>query len=745
MYLKRLAAVAVCICIALASVGCNNASKEYTAQRYTPFEYDVISETAILENSNYALEFTKSNGRVLLLDKSTNTYWGTVPAEKMNVQYDEYGMPIKIHPQLESSVYIDYIPKGSTSAERLYAYSDSVSAKTYKAEKNEDGLSITYGFAKTEISVTVDYSLSKYGIRVSIDPKKICEGTNKVCAISVSPFFCSVKNNSENGYLFVPSGSGALIYPREVESGAALSYAEEIYGRDLTVNYPSGTKLSDTQSIRIPVFGAKDGLRAVCAIIEQGAELAEICAQIGSKNIGYSTVYAKFNVRGKQLVYSDIGSKTYENEKYSEGMASQIFSVIYSPLVGEKADYMGMAACYRDYLVSELSIDSVSEETSTALEFVGGVMTPSTFLGVPYESLYTATTYKQVIDIVSDFSSKTGISPSVLLSGYSPTGIDIGKVAGGFKPSSKFGDSAQLKKISDSCTDIYMDFDIVRFSKGMLGYKTGSNAARGANGQIAYQYQYNIWSGVKDESKQRYVLLERDKLMSAAEKIVKNKKEFEYGICFSTLSSLAYSDYTDGQYVSKSGMSDDVSNIYGVLDINSIKTASKKANIYAALASSYIFEAPISSSEYDVFGSRIPFYQMVLKGLRPMSSIGINCSDYSEETILRAAEGGMSIAFLLSGSYDHTADSAHTQLLNETAYSDISEWVCKTASDYDKYFGFIKNAAIVEHKIISENLRITTFDNGVSVCVNYSDKDAATPFGTVDAKSYCYYEGEVES
>ena len=61
----------------------------------------------------------------------------------------------------------------------------------------------------------------------------------------------------ENGYLFVPDGSGALIYYNNGKT-SRQSYTAQVYGADWSVNFLSDQKPEyDTNlSIKLPVFGA---------------------------------------------------------------------------------------------------------------------------------------------------------------------------------------------------------------------------------------------------------------------------------------------------------------------------------------------------------------------------------------------------------------------------------------------------------------------------------------------------------
>ena len=106
---------------------------------------------------------------------------------------------------------------------------------------------------------------------MSVDPTERTEGDNKVYSIALSPFFCSVSNGSSDGYLFVPSGSGALIKPHEWEADVGYTCSYPVYGEDGQLKNTNNSGITNSQPVRLPVYGAADGNRGVRAIIEKGA------------------------------------------------------------------------------------------------------------------------------------------------------------------------------------------------------------------------------------------------------------------------------------------------------------------------------------------------------------------------------------------------------------------------------------------------------------------------------------------
>jgi hypothetical protein len=259
--------------------------------------------------------------------------------------------------------------------------------------------------------------------------------------VKIAPFMCSFSNNADNSYLFVPSGSGALIYKKQ-ESSIALTYSQEVYGVDSGRFLEYEEKATVENPIRLPVYGAKMGDKALCAIIEDGAEMASIDVSAAASNIGSTGVSASFEVRGYQWVKV---KKGYQ-KLFSESITNNKCSVSFYPLYDNDADYVGMANVYRDYLEEKYNLEKNDKENVLALKFIGGSNVKNSLLGIPYDDFYATTTVSDATKIITDLYKKLGIKMSANLVGFTQGGVDVGKIAGGFKLDSNLGKKSDLEK-----------------------------------------------------------------------------------------------------------------------------------------------------------------------------------------------------------------------------------------------------------------------------------------------------------
>lgn len=740
---KKLLNFLCCTAALLTLASCGSAAVNQPAYKEKSAENNL--QELKEENGDYEMALNTVNYGITLTKLSTGEKWGTTPVSDGEPQFDELGMPVTNHPQVESALRLVYRNAESRTDDVLLSFTDSVSEGTVNAYKTENGFTVEYYFKSAEIAVPVRYELTNGGVRISVDPTKIAENKNRVVKVGLAPFFASAKNDGEGCYLFVPSGSGAIINAETV-SETGNTGSEQVYGDDGAIDREIIS--TNKKEIRLPVFGAKNGNTASLAIIENGAESAFITFNKGAAQYGYSTVYADFQVRG----YTNHTAKFFAagDEKlllYSKPMITGEISVLYLPLSGKEADYSGMARAYRDYLNEKYGEKSVESEKALNLTVSGGKMITRSFLGIPYKSLYALTTVSDAAEITESLSKKTGGDFQVKLTGYGETGTDIGAPGGGFKLNKSLGSEKELKNfISDSKTagiDVYMNYDLVRFNKSSGGFFVRRDAVYNVGELKAVQYFYDIAAKSKLKDTAHY-LLSPSGFGKAAEKLIKSADKLGLdAVSLDTLSSMSYSDYRNKkstEYYSKSGMTDKAAGVFRQVAESGRKLMGTDANLYAAVLSDAVAEIPVCSSEDYSFSYDIPFYSMVFKGRVPLYCESINLCPQTEEAFLHAIEGGTGIGYTVSAGWDKALLNSENEYFYNRVYSELENDITDYTLKISDYLKKINGAPVKSHRVLDNGLRETVFENGVTAYVNYADKSLSSPAGEVGAHDYLVLE-----
>lgn len=708
-------------------------SKKYT----TNPEYYILNREIAAENNKLCLYWDDNSGVIKLLDKQTGTFWTTASAYDSEINYDDFP-----NPQLKSPIMVEYLEKETANENVLTAYAHSMYKETFSAEEINNGVKVTYYFDSAQIAVPVRYILEENHLRVCINPNELEENENKILNISIMPFLCSVKNtySQNDSYLFVPSGSGALIYPKEIGDGVVSVISQGVYGRDKM----NGVVEKDYgEEVRIPVYGAKIKDNAILAIIDKGADNAEIVSNVGSSTYGYSSVYTSFNVRGGYYCESTyMNWYTSKRYLYNDNMIKNEISVSFYPLSNQDANYSGMARVYKDYLKNQKGLTSNNSDNLLNIKFVGGIQSTDYTLGIPHDKLLVATTYDEIDNITDEIINELDCELNLLLRGFTNSGLMIDKIAGGFKNESSFGNVKELKKIDQKDkVNLFLNFDIMRYySKG--GGVNRSDFATTTVGEKLYITDLDISTAQESTELGKYLYVKRDKLSSLAQQAVSTIKDWQLsGVGFDTLSSYTYSDSTDRKFYAKSNSENQISAIFSGVDKSGVSIATVSANSFAALKSKHIFDVPTASKGYQIYDCDVPFYSMVFKGIRSMSGSSLNFDDNPKANLLKAAESGLGLTYTLIGEYNRDLINSHYNEFYNADYSSIKESMFNSVKEYEKLFNAVRNTEILSNEIINVDLRKSVFANGIQVYVNYGLNELEIEGIKIPAESFVMVKG----
>ncbi len=747
---KNIISLLCCFALLISVTGCASNTVGTAKIKFDTKAQSAIPEsTFIAENGKYRLEWDSKNMGVVLTDIKTNQKWGSTPTGETE-ELDELGMPKKKHPQVDSVLVVKYIDFETNNENTVLSYTGAVQNGRVRCATAKDSMLLEFYFDEAGFMIPVEYKLHNDCVEVYVNTKNIQEGQNHIVQISLAPFWCSVKNNSSDTYLFYPSGSGALVDTAE-QSQQGISYSQQVFGNDLCIEQNESASIE--KNVSLPVFGAKTEQTASVAIIEQGVDSALIDVKAGSTALGYSSVYATFQMRGyttyKKNILSSAGTNNGETQSivYSKNMIDTSISVKFYPLLAEEANYSGMAKVYRNYLIENSGMPTESEDTALNLTLIGGAMITKSFFGIPYKTIYPATTLEEAQEIISDISSNVNLPLNVNLKGFGSTGINIGEIGGGFKLNGKLGDTAGIQAIHKFCKEnnlnLYLDFDISRYSESSNGFSTFFDSSFSAGGQRANRYLYNL--AVRSQQKNTgYFLLSPKYMLQATQKLIDKTDKWSFdGISLETVSYTSYSDFRDknsSDFYSKSGYSKTVQKAIKEIKGSNKKFLSTQASSYTAVLSDIIYDAPVESSGEYIFTDDVPFYQMVFKGHIPMAVESINLSVNGKDTFLKAIESGCGLNYTLINNWNNSLIDVNGNMFFNSLYKDVKNDLIKNTNEFSDYYNKTSNAHILSHAIIEHGVRKTVFDNGVTAYVNYSDKAVEADGYKIEARNYIVLE-----
>lgn len=723
----KLVCLLVCAVMVLSLVGCQ---KEETTPVVDLLPKGRLSDGDGIENDNYSLTWNDEIKGLVFTDKANATIWSSTPAAYI----ESAEKTARANNYLMSQIIVTYFDNREGMLEQAVArgYTDSTKSSDYAVQKSGNAITVSHYFEDIDAIVPVTYTLNNDRVSVSIDANSVIEGISPIYKISLTPYFCSVATGTPDSYLFFPSGTGAIIDTSDANVVAG-SYSAEVYGTEAARSVKE--KLTNDKSAYLPVYGAVIGNKAICGVISSGAESATITTTVNDAVTGYSNITAEFYLRGYDYNTVKRNQGVVETSIYAkEAVKDTTFAIDFYPLYDEQADYVGMAQLYQKLLYGNNDAVKNVNDQVYAIKFFGGLMEQKQFLGFAYNKLYAATTFAGAANILKELSA-TGQTPNVQFYGFSKSGADVEDMMGGYGLGGAFGNKKQLATLVEYCNqngiDSFFDFDIINYKNGNT-FKT----AKTANKQAAYQYFIGKGAQQKTtEDYDRYRLLSLGAVISKSNKLLKKLDKYNItGISFSSLSSTCYSDYTSSDYYVRKNYSQNAQGIIKKFTDSGYKFAANGANGYAAVVADCILEAPLNSTKCDFFAYDVPFYQLVFKGKTEIASESVNVGEELWKKQLQSLETGSTMLYTLSENYDSIMTFSQYKGIYGIVYEDNKQNIIDSAEKYGDFYKAVANTTIADHSVINDDVRVTTFANGVKIYVNYSNNDFVTADGTVAAR-----------
>lgn len=568
--------------------------------------------------------------------------------------------------------------------------------------------------------------------------------TYPLTSISLLRFF-GAADTSAVGYLLVPDGSGALINFNNGKTGETL-YSEPVFGRDGAL--PVSERLSYGKQVNhLPVFGLKQGEKAILGIIEEGEALAQIRADVSRPTLPYNIVYPAFQVIAKSSRRLDQFTQInlYQARAYQGNL-----TVRYEFLYGPEADYSGMARRYRDYLLSRSKLSQRASQAAVPLflEVLGVVPKVRPVLGVAREVQLPLTSFKQAETMAATLLENGVKNLSLRYSGWMDGGVNHRypnkvRLAPGLGGREEFQQLRQFLEEHHVSFFPGVEFLTVQRSNMLDGFRPAQAAARAVNGLYAQKPDYDRVTLSALGKPTRYIL-SAGALRGLMESFLSDYQSV--GVKSLALPSMGRELHSDLQRDELRVL--DRSDAQRLVERELEKLSSLGYTLQVdggnALVLPYvssILNMPQTGSGFNITDEEIPFLQLVLHGFVDYAGEPINLAVDPTESILRAAQTASGLYFLLIWE--------DPSILKGTEYAHLLSvewdyWYPKAVELYRQYnatLGDLAGERIESHERIGSDLTITWFANGDGVVVNFGETDAVVGGMVVPPKSYQRIQG----
>ncbi len=566
---------------------------------------------------------------------------------------------------------------------------DEINAKTGYVQVNQQN---------PVFRMAIEYVLQSDGLAISLPATSIRfdETAYTLQYVRMLQYFGAGNLNNE-GYVFFPDGSGALVEfeefysPNNENDRTVVDLSAAVYGEDYAY-YSIDEDAKHSEVIRMPVYGIQQNKggkdTGFIAIMEEGDSLADISVSFASNNHYYASAYTTFYPRpydtynmmdaisvGDNTEWTVVSDKKYEgtyrlkivmlHDESEEAIISAANATTTYQIPYYEASYVGMAKAYRAYLISggyiaALAADEVKKDIPLYIETFGSIKTVEKIMSFPVTVDTPLTTFDDVEKMFDSLSAKgvsninfklTGYANGGLLSKY-PKKLKWVRALGG-----KNGFNELLLHADEKGFGVYPEFDFAYLGEGGINLKKNASKAvddRYCSKQI-YDPVYQEFSSYFD------ICISPSSIFSLVEKFsAKFSKYNPMGISVSTLASDLNSDFNEDNPQNREDAKQTLAGTLAYLENSYGSVMSEGGNVYTLRYLDHLLGAPIDSSKYNYESKTVPFWGIVLHGYQQYAGSVINESGDGDYQLLKSIENGAYLYYLLS--------YQNTNLMKEDSY-----------------------------------------------------------------------------
>ena len=728
--------MAAFLAMALLLTGCAGTVSEVTPQpdgstekrQVVPASSPLPEETLdnhrlIARNGTYSLYVNEEVLSVILVENATGRKMSSAVQE-----LSDQDSPIWRN-FIRSGVCIEYFEgTRNTTARADMFLKDPEKSVT----RTEDGFAAHVSYPELGIAFDLIVTLTDTGILAEIPQASIEEtGDCKLASAYIFPFMGYSYLGEKEGYMLIPDGCGALISLEDNEGKFQQPYSARIYGKDYGIQdqiaavqllEDGSTTSVEARAVMAPVYGMvhTDDQIGFLAVVEGGQHSAEIYAYPNGALTQYNWVAAKFLYRE---AYSQPTSKTAGIRVVEEKRRTFDARIAFRFVTGDDADYVGLAASYREYLSETGRIGQNNGEFHLRLDFLGGDVEKA-MIGNRFVPM---TTLDDMNGILADLRGRGADRLLAVYKGWQPDGL-YGKLPATLKLEGALGSASQLQQTAETLKGQGIPFYL--YGDFLRAYTQSGRPSSDFIYRINEQHlTLNTYQTLHTEMYYLTPPAAAELLSGTLAGAVENGLT---GVAVDGVTNQLSSFSQQQGMISRKQAAD--------MTAQALEAAAGETLLYSPFdylwgVTENFLDFPLYGSNYKFVDREIPFFAIVLKGHLNLYSEYVNFQADSTEFYLKMIESGVFPSFLLakeSPSELIYTDSHGLYSLLYDEYADLIE-------DYHTVFRDLAEqtagAVITDHSRDGE-VAAVTYSNGCRVYVNYGDQAAQRDGITIEPRSY---------
>ncbi len=732
--MKKLAAIMLCLTLLINMLPIS----AYAAE-------DIEGHELLLKNGSLSFYMDKATGNFIVKNNASGYLWRSQP---LGYENDPKAQGLN-RVMLASQIAIKFIDRLNAMT-MLTSAASCVKNGGLTVEVQGDSVLCTYTFAKEGITVPLRYSISDNFLNVAIEKDKVVDKGEKytLSGIVLLPLL-GAGGTDEDGYIFVPDGSGALINFNNNKTSA--EYSQYIYGRDaaITLEY----KTYYTQEALLPVFGIAKGSEVMTAVITKGDSKAIVNASVSGYKHSYNSANVEFIARetgSLEISGKSNAPVTVRIREHTEDSLED-YEVRYYFDSTDKSGYVRMAENYREFLIDEKGFTKTVESGNYPLfvNLYGSIEKPKSHFGLIWDTIIPLTTYRDARDIIDEIRVGGAKSLAVQYTSWNKGGmqttIDNMK---SFSPEGALGGGKDFKELAKYTKSegipFFPEVDAVNMYKESLFYNKMFSGAVSLNNLVSEQYTYIRSTYESHWQYEPYALLTPKKAAAAAnESVAKAVKAGADGIALSTMGSRLYSDFSKSEnYHSRQNTINAFDEVFAKVNQSGLLLMASMPNGYALPYTNYLAGLPSISSKFTMTDYDVPFYQIAVQGFKYHSTQDVNAFTDTRDAILTAAETGASLQYSFA---KRNIPELKQSRYDYLSYLNYDEWKTHAIDSYKKLSGTLTNLsdkAITNHTTIAKGITVTEYTDGTRIAVNKTKTGYTYNGKVIPAMDYLVLGGE---
>lgn len=690
---------------------------------------EISGHEKVADNGQYQLFLKEDTLSIILREKQSGAvmYSTVEKPDKSNEKWRNF---------VQSPVVVEYL----VGTNIVYSQADMFTKGLEKTiEKTVDGFTAHLNFKELQISFDVTVTLNDKGLNVLVPEDSVKEGDSKfkIGNLYLYPFLGYSKMAEEEGYLFIPDGSGALISLEDHHGQYSQPYSESVYGTNYGIDDPYVLSLKENQvttsepnAVTAPIFGMVHTKKQLgyLAVIEGGDYNAKIEAYPNGAILPYNWTAGKFIYRQffNQSTSKDSGTMVVR-QKNRNSFDAQIQ---YNFVSGGDADYVGLAKSYRAYLQEKEVIKTKDTAEVTdfkmRLDFLGGDLKK----GLISDEFVAMTSFEETAAILAELAKGDVKDLEVVLKGWQEKGIYGGYAQDSYNAASELGGNGGLNRLLKDYQNqlaIHLYDDPLRFNSTTQN-STWFNLVTKLN-------KRTLQEEVHGSRFTSFNFLQPEDSAKLFEARVDSNKVTDYrGILLDGITNHLFAYSAKGK---EYGREDTLKSYQALLE----KVAEKESLMLTSPIQPFwqyadsLTDVPVSSSNYVFEDQEIPFFAIAMRGLVTRYSEYGNFVANKQEYKLKLIEQGVYPSYLLTAEDPAELNNTNSSDIYSSCFDNYKAEITEIYQELKAVNEEIGATLIADYQKVGDHVTVT-YENGRRLLVNYGSQTAEINGSPVEAYSY---------